>query len=701
MTELQGLLCPRSIAIVGASADLNRVSGRPIRNLLRDGYAGRVMPVNPRHERIGGLPCYPDVESLPEVPDLGVVAVAAERAREAVDALGRKGVRLAMVWSAGFAEVGDAGRRLERELVAAARAHGMRICGPNTLGLTNAFERMPLTFSQYADTPVTPGPVAFVSQSGAFGTAMATSARERGIGLGYFISTGNQCDLSVADVVDAVLDDPRVRVVVAYLEGLGDGAAFLGAACKALRLRKPLVVVKVGRHAAGSRAAVSHTGSLAGDDAVFDSVIRQFGVIRAEDEEHALDLVAAFVETPVPDAGGVGLITISGGAGAMMADLAEELGLEVPVLADESQHRLRQVLRGFAATGNPVDVTGQVVEDVGCLDQSLEIVLDDARVALAVVWVQWLRPQAQRLVELLRARRQQAAKPFLVCWLNAPPDALAQLRDAGIFVTASTRGVIQAAAGLAAFGRHRHEVDTGWRALGTQAPEDAGPAGTEVVPSLQAAAMLEACGLPLVPVRLATDAPGAVQHARALGYPVAIKIESADLPHKTEAGGVRLDLGDDAAVARAFQDVMQRASAFDPAARIAGVLVQRMASPGTELVLGLRRDPVFGPLVMAGLGGVFIEALKDVVFVAPPFGPATARSAIARLRHARILEGFRGKPAVDVDALARAMCALGKLAARHPEVVELDLNPVLAGPDGTIAVDWLMVRRGVGGTGRH
>ncbi|MDP3316495.1 MAG: CoA-binding protein, partial [Devosia sp.] len=278
--SLRLLLNPRSIVIVGASADANKVNGRPIRNLLRDGYEGRIHLVNPNYPEIAGLACYPDVASVPEVPDLGIVAVAAERAVAAIEALGAKGVRIAIVWSSGFGETGEKGKALEVELLAAARRHGMRLCGPNTLGLTNAFEKMPLTFSQYADTPLTPGPVAFISQSGAFGTAVATAARSRGIGLGYFVSTGNQADITVAGVINEVLDDERIHVVVAYLEGLVDGLDFVAAAEKAARLGKPIIVVKVGRQAAGRRAAISHTGSLAGDDAVFDSVARQVGVIR-------------------------------------------------------------------------------------------------------------------------------------------------------------------------------------------------------------------------------------------------------------------------------------------------------------------------------------------------------------------------------------------------------------------------------------
>ncbi len=712
MSSLQALLAPRSIVVVGASADANRVNGRPIRNLLRDGYAGRIHLVNPKYREIAGLACHPDVDSVPEVPDLGVVAVAAAQAPAAVDALGRKGVKVVIVWSAGFAEIGEAGRALQEELSATARAHGIRLCGPNTLGLTNAFERMPLTFSQYADTPLSAGPVAFVSQSGAFGTAVATAARSRGIGLGYFVNTGNQADITVADVIDAVVDDERIRVVVAYLEGLPDGRAFVRAAAKARRLGKPIVVVKVGREAAGRRAAISHTGSLAGDDVVFDHVMRQIGVIRAHDETHALDLVSALVSCPRANGSGVGLVTISGGAGAMMADLAEEMGLEVPELAPATRAQLATVLRGFAALGNPVDVTGQVVEDASIVPRSLDALAADDQVHLCVVWIQLLHAQAQRLAGLLIEARQRLAKPFIVCWVNSEPAAVQRLREADVCVVETTRGAIQAAAGLVAHGRAmgrpaswadaayvravappREPAADRAAASARAAPSAAAPPSprTEPLDSMRAAALLQDAGLTLAPTRLARSADEAVRHARELGYPVALKIESPDLPHKTDVGGVKLGLRDDAEVRSAFDAVVDNARAHAPEARIVGALVQAMSAPQTELVLGLRRDPSFGPMVMVGMGGILLEVMKDVVFGMPPLQREDALEMIGRLRGAKVLDGVRGRPAVDRAAVADAVVAISRLALAHPDIVEVDVNPVFASGRDVIAVDWLVV----------
>jgi acetyltransferase len=700
MNPLHALLSPESVVIIGASADPNKVNGRPIRNLRRDGFSARVYLVNPKYSDILGYPCFPDLDSLPEVPELGVVGVAAEGAREVVAALGAKGVKTAIVWSSGFAEMGPSGKQLEDDLVKTARHWGMRILGPNSLGLTNAFKRMPLTFSQYADEPLQAGPVAFVSQSGAFGTAVATAARSRGIGLGYFVSTGNQPDLTVAAVIEAVLDDERIRVVVAYMEGLPDGSAFVAAARRALMLEKPLVVVKVGRHPAGSRAAVSHTGSLSGDDAIFDSVMHQHGVLRADNESHALDLVSALVNCPVPSLSksiaisgqdGVGLITVSGGAGVLMADLAEEMGLAVPTLLADTQSRLSSVLRGFAATGNPVDVTGQSIEDITIFQRSLEIVLDDPQVAVCVIWVQLLHAKADQLVDLLVQCKQRAVKPFILCWLNSPPAAVQRLRLAGVCVVDSTLGGIQSAAGLLEVGharlRHLAEpvVVQDARALATK------KGVTEIVDSMKAAHMLGQFGLVLAETRMVTNADAAVAAAADLRFPVAIKIESRDLPHKTEAGGVLLNLKDEAAVREAFKRVIESALAYKCDAQIDGVLVQAMQPQGCELVLGIKRDEAFGSVVMLGLGGIFIEALRDVVFATPPISREAARHMIGRLRGQVVLDGIRGRPSVNREALIDAICALSQFAMQQTEVCELDLNPVFAYEQGVVVVDWLMV----------
>ncbi len=692
---LQALVSPKSIVIVGASADINKLNGRPLHYLLRDGYQGRLYLINPKYRDIAGIPCYPDLDSLPEIPELGVVAVAAERAIGVIAALGKMGVKVAIVFGSGFAEMGPEGRKLERELVATARSHNIRICGPNNLGLINAFERMPLTFSQYADQPVVPGPVAFVSQSGAFGTAVATRARALGIGLGYFVSTGNEADITAVEVLEEILDDPRVTVAAAYLEGLRDGAKLIAVADKALSLEKPLIVIKVGRFAAGKRAAISHTGSLAGEDAVFDGVIRQHGAIRAYDEVHALDLTAAFATCPVPPAGGIGLITISGGAGVLMSDRAEELHLEVPLLAPHTQASLKSILPVFAATANPVDVTAQGAVDIGVFGPTLNLVLADPNIGICVVWLQHMHRMANEMVSLFIETKRCVAKPFIVCWLYAPAAAMTKMREAGVCVVEGTRRSIDAAAGLIEYGEARRrsiagsttELKRGQQPTAAQAGKK-----PEVVPSIEARALLSSYGFGMVASRLAIDPKQAAVFAEELGYPVALKIESPDLPHKTEAGGVRLDLATKQEVAAAAAEVLAAARMRAPNALIAGVLVQKMAAPATELVLGLRRDPSFGPIVMLGLGGIFIEVLKDVVFASTPVTEADAAFMLQRLRGRAILDGVRGRFAVDRALLVKAICVLSQFALAHPEIAELDLNPVFAGANGTVAVDWLMIR---------
>jgi acyl-CoA synthetase (NDP forming) len=339
MKDLEPLLSPRSIAILGASADLSKVNGRTLKYLLAKGYRGRIFPVNPKYPRIGDLVCYPDIASLPEAPDLAVVAVPARAVIESLRELGQRGAKAAVVFSSGFSEMGEAGRKLEAEVVAAAGAAGIRLLGPNCLGLINAYDNVIATFGQYADGATNPGPVGFVTQSGAFGTAIAALARRRGLGLGYFVNTGNEADVEFVQVMRAVLEDERVKVGAGYIEGLKDGRGLVELAGQALRAGKPLVVAKVGKTEAGARAAASHTGSLAGADNVFDGVARGCGIVRARNEEQMIDIVEAFAHCALPGGNGLGIVTQSGGAAVLMADRAEELGVRVPVLAQATQDR--------------------------------------------------------------------------------------------------------------------------------------------------------------------------------------------------------------------------------------------------------------------------------------------------------------------------------------------------------------------------
>ena len=686
---MKALLDPRSVAIIGASPDANKLNGRPQHFMQRDGYAGAIYPVNPKYTEISGLTCYPDIASLPEPPDLAVVVVAAARAIQAVADLGDKGTKVAVLFSSGFGEMGEGGRAREAELLRTAMTHGIRLCGPNNLGVINSFINMPATFSQYADLPPEAGPVAFASQSGAFGTGIAALARSRGLGIGYFVNTGNQADITLMEALDHTLEDERIRVASAYLEGLREGDQLVALADKSVRMGKPLVAVKVGRKAAGARAAASHTGSMAGEDAVFDGVARQRGVIRARNEAHMLDLISAFVHSEVPEGNGIAIVTQSGGAGVLMADRAEELGLTVPKLGGVTKKKLLNVIPNFGATGNPVDITGQFLAEPKIMTESVRLVLADPEVHLGIVWLQLMHGYANLLVDVFREIKAHATKPFLVCWLEAPEQALTALRDAGICVIDGTERVVDAAAGLVAFGEARQRITAApLPAFPKTAPlpDDVGP-----VPSVEAWQRLKASGLPLVDCALAADAEAAVVAAEGIGFPVAVKIESPDILHKMDIGGVELGLGDADAVKVAAGNIIQNAVTRAPEARVDGLLVQAMAPARTELVLGLRHDPAFGPVLMVGLGGIFVEALKDVVFAQAPLSSDDAELMFDQLTGKAVLDGVRGQPAVDKRALIDTLCVLSDFAVENPDVVELDLNPVFAGPDGTLAVDWLMM----------
>jgi len=690
---INALLRPKSIAVLGASADFQKINGRTLKALLDKGYAGKIYPVNPKYQAIADLPCYPDVASMPDAVDLAVVAVPARHVPATLRELGRKKVAAAIVFSSGFSEVGGDGVQLEQELKAAIQDSGVRVLGPNCLGLINAFDNVMATFSQFSLGPTLAGPAAFVTQSGALGTATAGMARRRGLNFGYFINTGNESDINFVDVMRAVIADPRIKVGAGYIEGLKDGQGLMGVAEEALALGKPLVVTKVGRTRAGARAIASHTGSLAGEDAVFDGVVRQQGIIRARSDEQLLDFVDVFTQCPLPAGSGIGFITRSGGAGALMADRAEELGLRVATLNPATVKALQKVVPAFGSTGNPVDITAQGLVDPSIMRESLKLLLMDPGVDVAVVWLAFTEKHADITVQTFAEVKAQTGKPFIVSWVGIPDDALEKMRAHGIAALRGAEPAVDAAMALVRYAEARRHwlADQAARAA-LRLPQLDLPAAAGPVASLVAQKLLNESGVATARAVLASTADAAVAAAQKLGYPVALKIESRDIPHKTEAQGVRLGLGDEAAVRAAFIAILNNAKRYRSAARLDGVIVQAMARGDVELVIGLQSDPVFGVVVMVGLGGIHIEVLKDVAFRKAPVTPAEAGRMLDELRSSAILAGVRGKPAVDRAALTQMISAVSTFgAAAGGRLKELDLNPVLAGVEGVTAVDWLMV----------
>lgn len=686
------LIRPRSIAVIGASADFGKVNGRPLKHLLDKGYAGRILPVNPKYREIAGVPCHASIDALPEVADLAIVAVPAADVIASVEALGRRGIRAAVVFSSGFGEMGAEGQALEQRLIERAAACDVVLCGPNCLGFINAFDNVYATFSQYADAETSAGPIAFVTQSGAFGTAIAALARQRGLGLGYFINTGNEADLAFSELMMAVMEDPRIRVAAGYLEGLTDGAALVRLAQRCHELGKPLVLTKVGRMKSGARAAASHTGALAVEDAVFDAVIRQYGVLRARNEEQMLDMLEALCQQRTVEGHGLGIATQSGGAGVMMADRAEEVGLSVPELSPATQAHLAKVMPAFGAAGNPVDVTGQFVARPELLSESVLALLNDPAVHVGIVWLQLMTAHVDKLVRIFGEILHRTRKPFFICWVAAPDAAVRRLREMGIAVYPAGERAVEAAAAVAWWYAFRRN-STG-RTVPAVPDLPASMAGSRegVQPTVQATEWLRAAGVPMAPVTLASSEDDAVALWRKAGAAVALKIESPDITHKTEVGGVLLGLNTDAAVREGFRSLLHNTRTAAPHAQLAGVLVQPMAAGHLELVVGVQRDPVFGMLVMVGFGGVLVEVLNDVAFRQAPFDDKEALGMLAELRMAPLLNGVRGQPGVDRGAIADMLTSLSRWAASMaPVLSELDLNPVLVGAQGPVVVDCVMV----------
>lgn len=696
---LQRMLQPNSIAIVGASSDLNKVSGRPLKYLLEKGYKGAIYPINPKAKDIAGVAAVPDIASLPDGVDLAVVVLPAEQIEATVIELAKKKIPVAVVFASGFGEMGAEGKAMEASLQQAAQKAGIRILGPNCLGLFNAFNRAIATFSQYADGEMNAGPVGFISQSGAFGTAICALSRARQMGFGFFVNTGNEVDISVMELMQEMLALPALKVCSGYLEGLNNGHALAAVAEQAMQLDKPIVLTKVGRFGAGARAAASHTGSLAGEDRVFDGLVQQKGIVRARNEEHMLDIVEVLLHCERPTGKNLAIITQSGGAGVLLADRAEEVGLSVPALGETTRKAIAQVIPGFGATGNPVDVTAQFVAQPSILTESTIIALNDPDIDVGVVWLQLMHGFTDKLLEVFAEIKSRAKKPFVVVWVSASEKAIAGLRERGIVVFRNGDAAVDALAAVAQYAqaRRRWQADFHSSQKQTNLGRQQRPTGVEQgkpVPTVQALALLKAFNIHSAQAELVTSAEAAVETAKRIAPSgsVALKIESMEVLHKTDVGGVALNLSSDDAVRQAFLDITQRVTKAKPEARQDGILVQAMSSGRVEFILGLKHDPVFGMVLMMGLGGVWIEVLKDVVFCQCPVTPAEAADALGRLKGAALLEAFRGQPAVDKEALIQTIVSLSQLGkACEDWLSELDLNPILLSDKGLVAVDVAMV----------
>ncbi len=699
LDSLAPLFEPRSIAVIGASSDPAKIGGLPVHYLKLHRFDGPIYPINPKSPVIQDLAALPSVTDVDGPVDMAILSVPEALVEQAMADCMAKGVRAVVMFSAGFAEVSEAGRIRQEKLAAEARASGMRLLGPNCLGLINFSNRMAATFHPAFVDGVEPGGrIGIVSQSGAFGGLAYQMGRDRGLAFSYIVTTGNEGDVEITDSLAYLAQDPATKVVLMYMEGCRDGDKLLAALEVARAHAKPVVAIKLGRTEAGAAAAASHTAALAGRDAIYDALFRQYGVYRTHSIEEFFDIAAACAIGQLPDNDRVGVVTVSGGVGVLMADEAAGRGLDVAPLPEAGQAMIKEMVP-FAGARNPIDVTGQVINDVTLLPRAIDVILEEGDYGSLACFQGSLgrNPEKEALITAAWQQIRAAHPETLTVTAGLHSSTFtAEMQRQGILTYREPTDALRAIAALAHFKRLLAAPPPRLDPPAAAAPLPAGSLG-----ELAALEVLRGAGLPAVEQRLTGSADEAAAAAAELGFPVVLKIVSPDILHKTEIGGVALGLEDADAVRAAYDDVVARAAAAMPKAAIEGCLVARMADGGVETILGVQRDPVFGPVVMFGLGGIFVEALGDVTFRIAPFGPDEAHRMIHEIKGYPVLEGLRGQPAADIDALAQALSALSLFAAAHADQIEtLDINPFLVRPAGAgaMALDAVLATRAAGGT---
>jgi acetyl coenzyme A synthetase (ADP forming)-like protein len=692
-TDLTPLLAPRTIAVIGASSRRGTMGHQIVENLVTCAFTGAVYPVNKAGSPVCAVPAFASVFAVPDAIDMAMIVVPKEHVVDVAEECGAKGVKGLIVISAGFRELGEEGAKRELALMEIVRRHGMRMIGPNCMGVINAdpSSSMNATF-----VPAMPpfGHSAFVSQSGALGMSVLDYAREYGIGISQFVSVGNKPDISGNDLLLQWEHDPAVRVILMYMENFGNPRRFLEIASR-ISKTKPIIVVKSGRSQAGARAATSHTGALAADDVAVDALLTQAGVLRAGSIEELFDMAMAFGAHAMPKSRRTAVLTNAGGPGILAADAMEGCGLELAELGSATVDAIRPLFPAEASIRNPLDMIASATPSG--YEAALTALLADPSVDAAVpIFVPPFGVRQEDVAQaIVTAAARHPAKPVLAVLMGREglPLGRAELHEAGIPAYIFPESAARA---LLALNRHAEwatrpagnplplEVD---REAASAIVDQAVQERREKLTEMEALDLLRAYGVPTVESRLVPSGGDLTAAARAIGFPVAMKLVSADVTHKTDVGGVRLGIANEAELLQNHEELTRDVRARSAGASIDGVLLQRMVCGGRETIAGITRRAEFGPLIMFGLGGVFVEAIQDVVFRIAPIDPAQAMEMITSIRGVRVLTGLRGAPPCDLEAIAAVLRRVGQLAMDFPRIQELDVNPLMATEHGVVAVD--------------
>ena len=686
------LLRPRSVAIVGASPTPGSLGASVLGNLERAGYSGEIHLVNPKRAEINGRPCVASVEALPDGVDCAVLAIPRAAVLDTIEACARKGVGGAILFAAGFAEGGDQGRAEQERIADIAAEAGMVVEGPNCLGLVNYVDGTPLTFVETA--PLRLGDregVAIVSQSGAMAVVLAAGLTGRDLGLSYSVSTGNEAASGVEDYVEFLLDDPGTRVIAMIVEQFRKPKRFLDLARKARGLGKWIVLLHPGRSSAARASAATHTGAMAGDYAVMRLKVAEAGVVAVESLEELIDVTELLLRSTVLPGPGTAVLTESGAFKALTLDLCEQIDLALPPLSADTTNKLRAVLPDFIGTSNPMDITAQALVDPDLYNRTLSVLAKDESYGCIVLGIILTDPATSQLklppiTEAVKALGGKKSVVFAALDEGAvvPPALIDGLRAIGVPFFHSPERALRAIARLTSSLAPPVETKA---AKAVSLP----PLAAGVIPEYRSKELLAALDIPLPEGGFARTPAEATRIAARIGYPVVLKAQSPDLSHKSDAGGVILNLADEAALAAGWARLHANIAAARPGLVLDGVLVEAMGARGTELIVGARNDPDWGPVVLVGFGGVTAELFHDARLISPALDRAGIEAELHKLKSSALLRGFRGAPALDVAAAADIVAKIAALVMARPEIAEIDVNPVVVYPQGAIALDALMV----------
>jgi acetyltransferase len=691
---MKELFKPKNVVVIGASREPGKVGHAVLRNIIESGFKGEVYPVNPRADKVLGLNAYKSVLEVPGDIDLAVIVIPAQAVLDVMEECGRKGVKYAVVISAGFKEIGGEGIEREGKLIEIARKYGVRVVGPNCLGIIDL--HTPLNAS-FASIPETKGGIAFISQSGALLSAILDWAPKAGIGFSKIVSLGNKADLNEVDFLTYLGEDPETKVILLYLESIADGRRFIEVGSTVTR-KKPVILLKGGITEAGAKAALSHTGSMAGGITALKAALRKAGIIQVSSVSELFDMAIAFNSQPIPAGSRVGIVTNAGGAGVVISDLLVSRGLKLAEPSRYTVDYLRSVLPPVASVYNPVDVIGDAKADR--YGVAIEALLRDPNIdsLLVILTPQVVTEPEETAKVIVELSRRYPSKPILAIFMGGGKveKATRILIENNIPVYDMPERAVTAVLGLSNYREFRElltkaleyvEVFDVDKEKALEIIEEVRRQGRRVLLEHEAKEIVRSYGIPVVPTKLAVSEDRAVEIARKLGYPVVVKISSPDIIHKSDIGGVITNLKSDDEVAEAFRTVISNARRYVPTASIYGATVQKMVPKGREVIIGATKDPVFGHLIMFGLGGIYIELFKDVSFRLAPLSIYEAKEMITETKAYTLLRGFRGEPPADINSIVNILLRVSKLVTDIPQIVEIDINPLFVYEIGAIAVD--------------